>query len=111
MIAGSQKNECGWRREHSVVEAPGHVVDTADRDIRKLLECSWSEVKVEFSTGPTAVCDVDGDLLALVLGGDGHAADGVIVGVAAGVAGPGVEQDVRNSGNVIAIGVCDTAST
>ena len=45
------------------------------------------------------------------MGGGLPAADGVGVGVATGVAGVAVVEDVRDSGDVVSVGIGDTART
>jgi len=83
-------------------------VDAPQRLIRKLGECHWREVKVCKRTACAPVGDRDCYTLALVSSSDFLVADRVVVRVHAIIARVGVEQQMRDSSNVVRVGICDT---
>ena len=105
-----------------LVEGPLQAAEAPDALRRELRERRGREVEVPRVAAHAAVDDRDGDGLALVyidvvscmlekssrrvmLTVDGRllAADGVVVGVAAGIAREAVEEHVRRSGDVVGI--------
>ena len=63
-----------------LVELPGHAVDATDGGVSKHVEGGGGEVEIpETGTTSASVGDSDLDLSAVVVGGQGPAADGVAV--------------------------------
>jgi len=79
--------------------------------ISEIAESGWREVKVgEFASRAT-ICDRDDDAIALVIGFDLFATYWVIVGIGTVVTRVIVVKQVRDSYNLVGIGVCDTATS
>lgn len=97
----------GVARVKRLGPAPGDA-DASQRLISQLGECRRRKVEVINRTARASVCDLHRDRLATIGSGDLLVADRVGVGVHAIVARVDVEQQVRDSSNVIGIGVCFT---
>jgi len=93
----------------SLSPGPFDTVKATDALVRELRESGGGEIEVRFFATRASVGDGDGDALALVCGIDLLVTDGVVVGVGTGVARVLVVQNLRDSDDVIGVGVRDAA--
>jgi len=90
---------------------PGHARDASNGRVSEFVKGRRREVEVGFGTTCTTIGDNDSNTFPLISGCDFPATHRVVVGVDVVVTREVVEKKVRDSSDVVTVGVRDTTRT